>query len=203
MHLATLAIPFAFVLLAALLCWFVVTAKGRWWVKLTLVILVPSFCFVIWGALSSYLGWPTDERPVGKTLLLWVSVQEPQPQGAEPGAIFLWLVPLEEEEGEESGPLSYARLGGEPRAHRLPYDRQSHEMLSRAADSLRQGRPVVLEWIEREPTEGGGGSGSPETEEGEEGRPEGTPREGNRYGHQDQEFRMYELPAPVFPEKDR
>jgi hypothetical protein len=96
----TLALPLAFIILAGLLCWYVITAKGKLLIKLVLIFAVPSFGLVTWHAMDSYLGWPTTYSPSGQNLLLWMQIREPNKRAADPGAIYVWLVPLEEQEKE-------------------------------------------------------------------------------------------------------
>src|SRR5262249_39619041 len=59
MDYRTLAIPLGFILLAALLCWWVIGTKGAWWKKLLAIVFVPTFGLAVWHALPTYLGWPS------------------------------------------------------------------------------------------------------------------------------------------------
>ena len=86
-----IAIPVAFCLLAALLLWLVVWARGPWWAKLPLLVGVPAFSFVIWRSLDSYRGWPADRPAPARALLVSSEVREPDRQTR--GVIYLWLLP--------------------------------------------------------------------------------------------------------------
>lgn len=180
-----LAIPVAFIILAAIACWCAISVKGKWWIKLLIIITVPGFGIVSWYAMTSYLGWPTSQALSGKVLLLWTEIREPDPRIDDAGAIYLWIIPLDEEQVGSPDVIEYRPADREPRAYRLKYSRKAHERLFRAKEMLKKGKPVILEW------------GGESTEEGEDGdRSLDSSHDGN-----DQDFRMYELPVPHFPPK--
>lgn len=178
-----LAIPLAFVLISALLCWHVIAARGKWWLKLALIVIVPSFALIVWTSLSSYQGWPTAETPPDRAVLLWGEAREPDPRRQDAGTIYLWLVSLDDEE-DVRNPLEYVSPRGTPRAYKLPYSRPTHEMLEKAREMIRQGQPVVLERNRKAAEDG----------EPTDRRPLGQGR--------DDDFRIYELPPPKLPPKD-
>lgn len=182
----TLPIAMAYVVLAALVCWFVVSLKGNWLAKALLVGLALSTVFVVWRAMPSYQGWPTKSTPPDRSVMLWAVAREPSPDGTDPGEIDLWLVPFE---GDPSKvPLSYDSYPGEPRAYRLPYSQEAHKGVEAARELIRQGRPVIFE--RQKPGEEGGDATM--DGQGQYGR-SGQPMDG---------FRMYELPPPPPPVKD-
>jgi hypothetical protein len=125
-------IAVGFVLLAGLLLWFVIGSRGPWWVKLSAIVVTCAFTFAVWGALDSFSGWPTAQSPPAHALLVASSVDEPR-------AIYLWLV-----ESGDRGPLEYRAHGAEPRSYRLPYSRELHEQVDRAAALAREGRIVEI-----------------------------------------------------------
>lgn len=176
-----LTIPLAYVLLAAVLCWHLIAAKGRWVPKLVMIIIVPAFGIAVWSALSSYQGWPTEDPLPKKGRLMWAEVHEPDPARRDPGVIYVWLVPLDDD--TVRGPLSYEAYAGEPRAYALPYSRGMHQVLEAAKRRIKRGRGVVLERR----------TGPPE--DARDGRPGGID------GH-DTEYRAYDLPPPAPPRKE-
>lgn len=171
-----LAIPVAFIILTAIACWYAIAAKGKWWIKLLVIITIPCFGIVSWYAMTSYLGWPTSQFLSGKVFLLWTEIREPDPRTNDAGAIYLWIIPVDEGQIGSPGIMAYRPTDQEPRAYRLKYSRKAHERLFRAREMLKKGKPVILEW--------GGRSRGPS------------------YGGNDQDFRMYELPTPSFPPKE-
>lgn len=174
-----LAIPMAFIMLAAMLCWHVITAKGRWTSKLAFIVIVPAFGIAVWSAIASYKGWPTDDPLPKKGRLMWAEVHEPDPATRDPGVIYVWLVPLDDH--TPRGPLSYSAYRGEPRAYELSYSRPMHEVLESAKRRIKLGRPVVLER---------------DTRPGKRGR------NGRDMSGHDAEYRAYELPPPAPPGKE-
>lgn len=197
----TVAIPIAFVLIAALLCLLLIGTKWKWWWKLALFATVLPFCFFIWSAIVSYQGWPTTQQTPQKALLLQAIVREPEPDN--PGAIYLWLLPLSDEVHDTESFLQYAGSLGEPRAYRLPYTREMHQMVEKAQAKMREGKPVVLERGRKPGTGDGDGEGQPGEPGDEEGGREGSngQRPGGGYGGHEQEYQMYELPPPAPPRK--
>lgn len=191
-----LAIPVAFIILAAIACWYAISVKGKWWIKLCIIITVPCFGIVSWYAMTSYFGWPTSQSLSGKVLLLWVEIREPDPRIDDAGAIYLWIVPVDEKQAGSPDIIEYRPADREPRAYRLKYSRKAHERLFRAREMLKKGKSVILEWD----GDSRGDAGDMLDTETEEAEDSGRSR-GSRYDGNDQDFRMYELPAPLLPPK--
>ena len=195
-----LAIPLAFIALAAIACWYAISAKGKWWPKLLLIVIIPAFGIVAWYSMTSYLGWPTSQSLSGKVLLLWADIHEPDPRTGEPGAIYIWLVPVEEEQIGSPGVMAYRPSDQEPRAYRLRYSRKAHEQLFKAQQKRRKGKPVILEFA-KEGEDTGSGSESGSSEDSETTSQNGAHRGYQGYEGNDQEFQMYDLPEPELPPK--
>ncbi len=197
----TLAIPVAFILLAALLCWMLIGAKGKWWLKLLTILIVPSFGLAVWASISSYKGWPTTDEPPEKALLVWGVVHEPDPRTGNPGVIYLWLTPIREDSGGTLNPLGYESRNGEPRAYRLPYSRQLHDALTGAQAAAKEGRPMMFGKGKR----GRRSDGSRREEDGEPVEGEGDARPGGvggaRGDGEREQYQFYDLPpaAPFKP----
>ena len=125
-------IAIGFGLLAGLLLWFVIGSRGAWWMKLGAIVVSSAFMFAVWDALDSFSGWPTEQHPPSRALLLSSAVDEPR-------AIYVWVTLP-----SQTGLLSYKPDASEPRGYRLPYSRQLHEQLDRGSALARQGRSVEL-----------------------------------------------------------
>jgi hypothetical protein len=125
-------IAVGFALLAGLLLWFVIGSRGPWWVKLSAIVATCAFTFAVWDALDSFSGWPTAQSPPAHALLVASSVDEPR-------AIYLWLV-----DSDDRGLLEYRAHGAQPRSYRLPYSRDLHEQVERAAALVRKGKTVEI-----------------------------------------------------------
>lgn len=117
----------AFVILAALLLWLLAAQRGRWPVKLALIVAVPAFGFAIWHSADSLKGWPTGTKPPKTATFVWGVVVEPDPQTGDRGAIYLWLA-----------------AGDTPRAYRLPYSRPLHKQVEQAKTLTKRGTTVAV-----------------------------------------------------------
>lgn len=206
----SLAIPLAFILLAAVLCLLLIGSRWKWWQKLALIVIVPSFGLIVWGAIESYKGWPSAADPPSRSLVHWVLIHEADPEHGDPGAIYVWLSPLDEH-GSRINPLEYDSPGDEPRAYRLPYSRALHKGMQRAQRMIQEGRPVVLD-LRQKGKGGGNGSGDGQPGEGEPGDGDGEGADGSDgpgghgspgygYGDDRTDFKIYELPQAHPPRK--
>lgn len=182
----SIAIPLGFLLLAGTLCWFFASTKRRWVVKGVLTLFMTFYSLEVHDALDSYSGWPAAEAMPQRALLLSATVREPNPSKNDLGAIFLWVVPLGQ---DDPGPFAYRPISGEPRAYKLPYSRDMHEQASQAMTAMqRDGRPILIERGARP----GGAEGEGEGAGG-----------GNRTTYDDEDgggFHMRQL-EPSLPEK--
>jgi hypothetical protein len=126
-------------------------------------------------------GWPTSEEPPKESIMVWGVIYEPGDLGkGDPGAIYVWLIPMD---GSASGEPK-----GTPRAYRLPYSRGTHEAVQGGIERAKEGRPGVLK---RGKARNGGRRGSGERRAGGHGQ----------RGEED-EYRSYDLPPPAV-RKDR
>jgi hypothetical protein len=125
-------IAIGFALLGGLVLWFVVGSRGAWWLKLPVIVVTTMFTFVVWHALDSFSGWPTDATPPARAVLVSSMVDEPN-------AIYVWLIGY-----DGGGAFGYRPHDLEPRGYKLPYTRALHAEIDRASALARQGRRVEL-----------------------------------------------------------
>ncbi len=126
-----LAIAAAYMALGVLLLLMAIKAPTPWRWK-ALVIALSTFFFVtVFFETRGLLGWPGVGKLPDRFQLLWVRVVEPDPRASEPGAIYMWV----EEVDENNVPL------GTPRSYRLPYRRALAEKSAKARDQIMQGNP--------------------------------------------------------------
>ena len=119
-----LALALAYVFLLFVLLLAVLRSDIRPSIKFAAV--AACFGFYLWhyGALEAYLGWPArDDLPENFELVSVVTI-EPDLQRDEPGAIYLWVRDLDQEQ-----PI--------PRSFRLDYDKRVHQQ---ADDTMRRQR---------------------------------------------------------------
>jgi hypothetical protein len=103
-------LPITFVFLAACLIWFLIGARGAWWLKLSLMAVTFMLCVMELRTVEDVYGYPKLTTPAevkDKTATLYKMVIE------EPTAIYLWM-----------------RLEGDNdlRAYQLPYSRTLAKM---------------------------------------------------------------------------
>lgn len=175
MEINTLVIPVAFLILSSLLLWFVIDTKRRFFLKLTLIIIIPALSIMIWQSLNTYLGWPTKNDLPKKAILIWAVINEPSAKTGDPGSIYLWLTPLQNAK-EQNSLFEYKYKQNEPRAYKIPYSREMHQRLQEAGELIRKGKIMGIEGMEG--------------------------KEFYRYRNQDDDLRFYELPPPKLPEKE-
>jgi hypothetical protein len=193
MNAETLVIPLGFLVVIAIGLWTFIHLKGKWWIKLPIVVGSTSFVIAVWASLASYRGWPTATKTPEKFVLLWGEVREPNRQIGDDGAIFLWVVHYSPTKTKPNL-FQYSPRPGEPRAHKVPYSRKLHQQIEEAKELIKQGRGVVME---HEP--GGKEDGSGKNRPGKNG----DGREGSDGQGQEQEYRFYELPPPRPPNKNQ
>lgn len=186
------AIPAAFLILGGLLLWFLVGARGQWWVKAIFIIIVPLVVVATWLSLNSYKGWPTSSEPTCPLVFLSAEIQEPSANQGTQGHIYLWMRPFASQERSIINLFDYKPSSYEPRAYELPYSRELHQAL----DNIRrasEGKKIILECDQRQGTSRRSGQGTGETPDG-----------GSSYGGftaSKQKFIFYELPPPELPQK--
>lgn len=141
--MSTLPIPLAFIAVVSIVAFAVTGMRAGWRRKLPYVVLVPLFGLVLWFGISSYQGWPTRQPLPDECEVMGSIVREPSRADEDPGAIFIWAVPLEKTE-TSPGMFEYRPSVGEPRAFARPYERRLHTALEQARAKAAQGIHVRL-----------------------------------------------------------
>jgi hypothetical protein len=126
-----LAISVAYVVLGVLLLNMGLASRFRWWIKAMVIIVTCGFFIEVFFATRSLLGWPGTGALPPRFQLLWTRVVEPDPKISDPGAIFLWV----EELDENNVP------SGTPRSYRLRYTPPLAERSLKARDEIMAGNP--------------------------------------------------------------
>src|SRR5712675_1446231 len=126
-----LAISAAYVVLAVLLLSLGLASRFAWWVKAAAIVVTSAFFVEAFFATKDLLGWPRTGQLPNRFQLLWVRVVEPDRLSSNPGAIYLWV----EEVDENNVP------DGVPRSFRLPYSRPLADRSSKARDEIMSGKP--------------------------------------------------------------
>jgi len=128
-----------YVLLASTLAWFVISSKGAWWLKITLITATIWFGLTLAYSVGNFMGWPSTEQ-IGnkKAQIVHFVVRHPSEKFNDPGAIYLWLRILQKDEQPKGFSLAqavnphrqfiYTDLRA-PRAFALPYSQEMDKKL--------------------------------------------------------------------------
>jgi len=131
MNSVVLALSLAYVVLAVLLLCMGLTSRFRWWIKGAVIVVTSAFFLEAFFATRSLLGWPGTGQLPHRFQLLWTRVVEPDPKISDPGAIYLWV----EELDENNVP------SGTPRSFRLRYSAPLADRSNKAKDEIMAGNP--------------------------------------------------------------
>src|SRR5262245_10140994 len=126
-----LAISAAYVVLGVLLLTLGLFSRFAWWVKAGAIVITSVFFVEMFFATKDLRGWPRSAQLPARFQLLWVRVVEPDLKSANPGAIFLWI----EEVDENNVP------DGVPKSYRLAYSRPLADRAAKAREEIMNGKP--------------------------------------------------------------
>jgi hypothetical protein len=181
--LATIAV---YVVIAILLLSLNLTSRWRWWIKGGSIILTGAFFIASYFAISSILGWPSSANPPAKFNVVSTHIVEPNEFTGDPGAIYLWLEELDEDNV----------IVGEPRNYRLPYIDQLADTVDDAQDMLDEGEQVQGEFDEADQEE----EQNQDQQQQQEGDPM-SPGEGQSYYPVEFTLMFNDLPPVALPSK--
>jgi hypothetical protein len=131
MNSVVLAISIAYVVMAVLLLGMGLTSRFAWWIKGVVIVVTSAFFIEAFFATKSLLGWPGTGQLPHRFQLLWTRVVEPDPKVGDPGAIYLWV----EELDENNVP------SGTPRSYKLRYTPPLADQSNKAKDEIMAGNP--------------------------------------------------------------
>jgi hypothetical protein len=126
-----LAISAAYVVLGVLLLTLGLGSRYAWPVKAAAIVVTSVFFVEAFFATKSLLGWPRTGALPARFQLLWVRVVEPDVKSSNPGAIYLWIEAVDENNVPD----------GVPRSYRLPYSRPLADRSAKARDEIMTGKP--------------------------------------------------------------
>jgi len=131
MNAVVLAISIAYVVMGVLLLCMGLTSRFAWWLKGVVIVVTSAFFIESFFATKGLLGWPGTGQLPHRFQLLWTRVVEPAPKLGEPGAIYLWV----EELDENNVP------SGTPRSYKLKYSAPLADRSNKAKDEIMAGNP--------------------------------------------------------------
>ena len=136
-----IVIPCAFILLACALIWFLIGARGSWFLKLFLMFLTLVVGFEIWGGINSYMGHPRNTSLSSvqvKSFMLFCTIIN---ENGSSSAIYMLMTP---ENPEPTGMFSYRE--NDPQFFRFDYSRSLHKNAQEAMSEIvkQDGQPVEI-----------------------------------------------------------
>ena len=144
-----------YVLLMILLSWSIIGIKGHWITKGLFMAIAIWFSVTLYYSFHNFMGWPTEEDiNTEYSQLIWFQIKEPSKISNHPGAIYLWvreISPPEKLEGltlnQLSDPMTWFTYPDEtvPRAYKIPYTREKHKKLRKAAEGRKSGVRTYVE----------------------------------------------------------
>jgi hypothetical protein len=137
------------------------------WAKALLLAGVTGLYFAADLVLTDVWGWPSRDSLPERFVLLAAVIEEPGRQS--PGALYVWVHALDN-----------GKPAREPRAHKLPYSKDLHALLSEGLKKVRQG---ITQMGTAEPKAG----------------PRGL--SWLRPGSEEQNVKIRDMPQPQLPEK--
>ena len=102
-----IAITISYAVLGVVLLVLGLRSPYKWWIKGAAIIITSAFFVIGFYKTRALLGWPGTDAMPDKFQLLWVRVLEPNRAYQEPGAIFLWVEALDENNVPSGTPRSY------------------------------------------------------------------------------------------------
>jgi len=146
--ISTGAIIFTYLLIMIFLCWSVIYSRGRLGYKCIGVSIALWFSISFFYVLPDLKGWPTDVEMPAKSRVIWLTIVEPNAN--DPGAFYIWCDTKPDNKQSAINLLNpYKRFNYtghvEPRAYKLPYDRELHKKI---LETRKQQQQVGGSWIE-------------------------------------------------------
>jgi len=195
-----IVIPLTILAALATLLWFVIGAKGKWWLKVPVIAITLMFSVFIWGVINNLLGWPTNQDLPNKYRLHWAVVEEPGIKHNKDGAIFLLCSNLDTKERKRIV-LGHKVKTQSPRLYEIPYSKEAHKQIQGLKAKLRKGMVVTMGRGMKGGKGGKGkgkGKGRGRKGKGKSGNGEG----GGSFSGESPTPLGYELPPPKYPDKE-
>lgn len=127
--IVTLSVCYA--LIGALLLLVLVYARLPWQAKAVAVVITSAFYVGSFAGARGLLGWASVDRLPRSFKVLQVRIVDPHSVEGDPGAVYLWVEALDDDN----------RPSGVPRAYRIPYSDTLADKAQHAADQIAAGHP--------------------------------------------------------------
>jgi len=124
-----LLLVIAYVAVAVLLLCFCLYSKFTNSIKTLVVSIMFIFYLLSWQGTKQILGWPTTQIMPEEFRVLWISIDEPDKEGQQPGNIFFWVRKLD----EVGFPIN------KPRAYSIKWTEENAEKATEALKKIEEG----------------------------------------------------------------
>src|SRR6201999_1355709 len=125
-----LALSLSYAVVGALLLVVLAYARVPWSAKALAVVVTSAFYVVSFVSVRGLLGWASVDQLPASFKLLQSRIVEPHSLEGDPGAIYLWVEALDEDN----------RPSGVPRAYRIPYSDKLADKTDKAQGEIAAGR---------------------------------------------------------------
>ena len=129
MTLPLIGVGLSYAVLAVLLLSLNLASRWHWGIKASAIALTTAFFGISYASITGLVGWPAGARLPERFQLDWGTVVEPDKLNGAPGAIYLWVETIDENN----------LPAGVPRAFRVLYSRELAERVGHARERIEQG----------------------------------------------------------------
>lgn len=126
-----LSLSTAYALIGVLLLVACLFTRLPWPIKAATIVITSAFYVVSFYAMMGLLGWSSVDPLPPHFKLLHARIVEPHSRMGDPGAIYLWVEELDDDN----------RPSGVPRAYRLPYTAKLAQKTEAAVKASAEGKP--------------------------------------------------------------
>ena len=130
-HQVIIWLSIGYALVGVVLLAVLVFARLAWPIKAGLIVLTSAFYILNFFATRALLGWSSVDPLPPSFKLIAARIVEPQSLAGDPGAIYLWVEALDEDN----------LPSGTPRAYRLPYEARLADKAEAAIRASAEGQP--------------------------------------------------------------
>ncbi len=143
-----MGITLSFFILAVLVLWFIIGAKGSWVLKMFAISGSLYLFLSVSNSLDGFKGWAAASDMPPKFQVHWVIIDEPNPIMNHDGIIYIWATGALNKNEDNKGwrdwlLLFYENNDGKPRAYRIPYSIEMHERLEPILEKMKMGERIM------------------------------------------------------------
>lgn len=138
-----LSIPILLSINLILLLWLLIYSRLNWLVRLGTITISLLLTVVVWMNIQLLAGWPTNDPLPEVYQYHFAHVIEPGSKSVN-GVIYLTATDINGDNLNNQAVLGRGIDFGEPRTHRLPYSRKTHEQAQRLNEKSAKGEMVLM-----------------------------------------------------------